>query len=493
MSEKPSMPEKIVIAGAGICGLSTAMTLARPGRSITITERDQAPPAGDADEAFFNWDRRGAAQFRHPHAFLGLMCNLIQDHHPKLMEEFVSAGARKMLFKDMIPAPLRNNYKPLPSDDQLWILMCRRATMETVMRRYVERLPGITIRSGCKITGLLADTREDQIYTKGLKTEHGDIEAGIVIDASGRTSKFAGWLNELGASIGAEHDDAEIVYYTRHYRLEQGQEEPARGDRSGAGDLGYLKFGVFPGDNGHFAIIICLPLAESAFRQAVRDGDGFNTICRNIPGLRPWLAEGKSYATTEPFGIGDIVASWKHFVHDGKADVLNFFAVGDSAFRTNPLYGRGCSTGILHAHILAGVIDSIEDPYQRAMRFDHLTEQELRPIFDASLREDKNGIKRAAAVRQGKLLDRPETVRASLSLAIRDAVRAASRKELDVVRGAMRTFNLLEKPGAFMKEWRIWLIILRYLLRGRKKNASVRLQPGPDRSTMHELLGLTAD
>ncbi len=77
-----------------------------------------------------------------------------------------------------------------------------------------------------------------------------------------------------------------------------------------------------------------------------------------------------------------------------------------------------------------------------------------------------------------------------LRLALQDAVSAASREEIHVVRGAMRTFNLLEKPGAFLNEWRVRLILLRYLFRGRNRNARQRLQPGPTRAEMHRILAV---
>ncbi len=67
------MAQSVAIVGAGIAGMCTALALAKQGFEITLFERDIPPPAGDADQAFFEWQRRGAAQFRHPHAFLGLM------------------------------------------------------------------------------------------------------------------------------------------------------------------------------------------------------------------------------------------------------------------------------------------------------------------------------------------------------------------------------------------------------------------------------------
>ena len=74
------MTHDIAIVGAGICGMCTAISLAGDGHRVTLFERDGAPPPGDADAAFFDWQRRGAAQFRHPHAFRGQMCNLIHEH-----------------------------------------------------------------------------------------------------------------------------------------------------------------------------------------------------------------------------------------------------------------------------------------------------------------------------------------------------------------------------------------------------------------------------
>ncbi|MCH8258052.1 MAG: FAD-dependent oxidoreductase [Proteobacteria bacterium] len=493
--------EKIAIAGAGICGLVTALAVADRGYEITIFERDIPPPDGDADEAFFQWQRKGAAQFRHPHAFLGLMCNLLQENYPKLLDEFYEAGARRIDFVDMLGPHLRASYKPEPADEKLWLLSCRRATIETVLRRYVEKLPNVKILSRCTITGLLADEVDELIYVRGVRCRYKgseaesdfEFESDLVIDASGRTSRFPYWLGQYGADIREEKYDAEIVYYTRHFALNAGQQEPPRDEKRGAGDLGYLKYGVFPGDNGHFAIIICLPLGEKQLRVAVRDGESFLKICEQIPGLERWIDPKRSHPTTQPFGIGDIQSQWRYFVNEGRPVACNFFAVGDVAVRTNPLYGRGCSTGILHAHILADVLAETSDPVTRALWFEQRTEEQLRPIFKTSLREDRSGIKRAAAVMEGRVLDQADSLKNWIRLAFRDAISAAAREDIRVIRGAMKTFNLLETPGEFLKDWNIRMIILRYLLKGRKKNAARRLVSGPGRIELHQALGLAAD
>ncbi len=492
------MNQSIAVVGAGICGLFTSLSLARKGFDVTLFERDVPPPEGSAEEAFFSWQRRGAAQFRHPHAFLGLMCSVLGENYPDLLSELLAAGARKMTFEDMVPKHLQHQYQPEPGDERLWMLLCRRATIETVLRRYVEREPNLTIRSQTFVTDVIVESNQnevgDQVLTvTGLeltdrqnnnsKSVH---QADIVVNASGRADKFYQWLKVKGAQVIEQRDDAEIVYYTRHYALNPGVSEPPRdSDNPSAGDLGYLKYGVFPGDNGHFAVIVCLPNEESELRRAVKDGDKFDQICMHIPGLAPWISPSQATATTTPFGIGEIHAVWRDYNADpAGTKLLNYFAVGDAAARTNPLYGRGCSTGTLHAHLLGEVLAAETDPWQRALNFRAKTEEEIRPIFDASLREDKSGIKKAAAVREGRTVDRAKSLSAWFKLAFADALVAAAKYQLHVYRGIMRTVNLVEKPGTFLRDRKIRNTVLRYMLRGREKNSAARIQPGATRQEM---------
>ena len=96
--ENVNQSESVAIVGAGICGLCTALALNQKGFRVSLFERDVPPPSGDPDQAFFEWTRRGAAQFRHPHAFLGLMCSVLEEKYPDLLEDFFSAGARTVSY-----------------------------------------------------------------------------------------------------------------------------------------------------------------------------------------------------------------------------------------------------------------------------------------------------------------------------------------------------------------------------------------------------------
>tara|TARA_B100000963_G_scaffold82487_1_gene70286 strand:- start:2382 stop:3965 length:1584 start_codon:yes stop_codon:yes gene_type:complete len=487
----------VTIVGSGMCGMLTGLALDRRGFQVTIIERDVPPPDCSANEAFFSWQRKGVAQFRHPHAFLGLMCSVLEENYPDLLERFFEAGARKVSFEDSIPDHLKPQYNPEPGDEKMWVLMCRRATMETVLRTYVTQTTKVTIRNQVSVADIITEKNDSQeVFIRGLSlidhkesNKRSELFSDIVIDATGRSSKFDKWLTSSGVNIKEERDDAEIVYYTRHYRLKDGVSEPPRDAKNPSmGDLGYMKYGIFPGDGGHFALIICLPNEEKELRKAIKSGEKFDEIGMTIPGLRPWLSKNKSEATTAPFGIGNIHAVWRDFTGAGNNRLLNFFAVGDSAIRTNPLYGRGCSTGALHAHILADILSTESDPWSRALRFQEESERKVRPIFQASLNEDKRGIKRAAAIREGVDLDKADSLKKWFALAFGDALMAASRDKLFIHREVMKTINLVEKPGEFLKNKKIQRTVFKYMLRGRKRNAGSRIQPGLTRPKMLEFL-----
>ena len=487
----------VTIVGSGMCGMFTGLALDRRGFDVTIIERDVPPPDCSANEAFFSWQRKGVAQFRHPHAFLGLMCSVLEENYPDLLERFFEAGARKVSFEDSIPDHLKPQYNPEPGDEKMWVLMCRRATMETVLRTYVTQTTKVTIRNQVSVADIITEKNDSQeVFIRGLSlidhqesNKRSELFSDIVIDATGRSSKFDKWLTSSGVNIKEERDDAEIVYYTRHYRLKDGVSEPPRDAKNPSmGDLGYMKYGIFPGDGGHFALIICLPNEEKELRKAIKSGEKFDEIGMTIPGLRPWLSKNKSEATTAPFGIGNIHAVWRDFTGAGNNRLLNFFAVGDSAIRTNPLYGRGCSTGALHAHILADILSTESDPWSRALRFQEESERKVRPIFQASLNEDKRGIKRAAAIREGVNLDKADSLKRWFALAFGDALMAASRDKLFIHREVMKTINLVEKPGEFLKNKKIQRTVFKYMLRGRKRNAGSRIQPGLTRPKMLEFL-----
>ncbi len=492
------MSERILVIGAGIAGLCAALALGPTGREVTLLERDGAPPSGDADEAFRDWNRRGVGHLRQSHAFLARLGKIIKTDHPQLREDLLAFGVRELGFDGMLTPPQRASYKPKPADADFTLLTSRRTTLELVIRRYVERLPNVTIRSGVMVRSLL--TQKDgagMITVTGVAADDVtgpfELTADVVIDAGGKNGSGIEQLIEEGAPIKEEGETAGILYFTRHYRLKPGQSEPSRdGNPPSGGDLGYLKFGVFPADNGCFSVTMCAPEIEYELRKAIMHTEIWDRMIDNLPGLKVWANDERAEAVSKVFGMGDLLSRWRDLASEETPAVLGFFAVGDTLVRTNPLYGRGCSFAAVEGYMLRDILAETADPTARALSYAKRMRKELRPYYLAMRRQDRGSIRRAEqALTPGY---RPSLRSRILRSFIEDGITPAVRLDTDILRETMRGFHMLEHPDAWLRKPGNVVKILGYWARGKKKNAAAYPpKAGPEREEMMQALDLSAD
>ena len=144
---------RIAIIGGSVAGLSGALFLARAGHEVVVLERDAMPLPATPLEAFESWDRRGAPQVRHSHAFLARLRNLLRDRAPDLLAALLAAGAEELRYADLLP-PTMADRAPRPGDDDLVMLACRRLTFEWVLRKLALGEPRIRFRDGAEVVAL---------------------------------------------------------------------------------------------------------------------------------------------------------------------------------------------------------------------------------------------------------------------------------------------------------------------------------------------------
>ena len=489
------MAERVVVLGAGIAGLCAALALGPTGREITLIERDPPPPEGGAEAAFEDWARRGVGHLRHSHAFLARLRTLIRAEHPGLLDALREAGARELTFADSLPGPLREGYVAKPGDEELAVIVSRRTTMELVIRRHVEAQPNVTLRSGAFARGLISERDPGgELIARGLKLEDGlEARAEIVIDAAGRGSPMVEWLAEVGASVPEEVEDCAILYFTRFYRLLPDQAEPVRGRFPSQGDLGYLKFAIFPADNDTFSITLAVPEVEETLRVAVVRPDTFDAICASLPGVAPWTDPTRAAPISRVFGMGDLKSRWREAAPDGRPPAQGLFSIGDSLVRTNPLYGRGCSFAAIEAHLLRDVLGQTADPVERAKLYGERVRATLRPFYDDMRIQD-----RAAARRALRGLDpnpsRPPLRARIMRGFVEDGVSIAVRRDPDLLRSASRAFHMLDPPRQWLGRPAALAKVLTTWARGKTANAAFYPEtPGPRRLEMFAHLGLPTD
>jgi len=488
------MLERVVVIGAGIAGLCMALSLAGSGRELLLLEKDGPPPEGDAEAVFADWNRRGVGQLRHSHAFLARLRTIFKARHPALLEQLAEAGCREIGFVDMLPDALKADYRAAPGDSEMAVLTSRRTTLELVMRRYVEALPAVTIVSGVTVRELIIELLDGgQLHVVGARGERDGAPAewrgDLTVDAAGRTSQAHEQILAAGGGVSENAEACGIVYFTRHYRLRLGIEEPARSKAPGTGDLGFIKYGLFPGDNRCFSITLAVPEIETGVRGAVVRPEVFDQICGLLPGLAPWTDTATAEPISKVFGMGDLKSRWRSFVTEDRRATLSFFAVGDSLLRANPLYGRGCSFAAIQADVLREVLDASADPAVRARVYATRLKAELGPYFDDMRAQDRASIRRAKTGLDPDY-DPPLLARV-LSSFFNDGVRIALRSDLDLLRAAIRDFHMMDRPGAWVRKPANMAKILRWWARGRQRNADLYPPPlGPNRVEMMRILGL---
>jgi 2-polyprenyl-6-methoxyphenol hydroxylase-like FAD-dependent oxidoreductase len=438
---------QIGVVGGGVSGLAAALALARDGHHVTVLERDATPMPASADEAF-DWDRRGAPQVRHSHAFLGKLRCLLRDEYPDLLAALYEAGATDLRFDAALP-PTLVGYEPEPTDDDLAMLACRRTTFEWVLRRAALAEGRVDFRNGVAVDGLLVSpTAAAPLHVEGVRCEDGGtarFDATVV--ATGRRSALPAWLAAAGAPAVPEiHDDTGIVYFSRFYRLRPGQELPQRTGPA-AGDLGYLKYGLFLGDNGTYSLTLAVAAEDVELRRLLDSPDLLDRTGSALTSCAAYL-DGRAQPITGVHKIAGLLSRWRDYVVDGAPLALGLHGVGDAVLATNPLYGRGCTTGFWHAHLLAAALRQHPgDPLAQALAHDAATRAQLQPWVTATIRQDGEARRVAAAILAGKNPDADQTdPQTFLRSVLRDGLRPAMRVDPVVLRAFLRTFNLLAPP-----------------------------------------------
>ena len=122
---------KIVIVGAGMCGLGTALLLARDGHDVTVLERDDDPVPESPQLAWNDWARNGVAQFRQPHNFMPGLRSILEAELPDVQDGLRRAGASRFDLLHPLPPPFTDR-SARAIDDQLWTHTARRPAGEWV-------------------------------------------------------------------------------------------------------------------------------------------------------------------------------------------------------------------------------------------------------------------------------------------------------------------------------------------------------------------------
>ena len=377
---------KIVVTGAGMNGLTTAMLLAGDGHEVTVLERDPAPPP-ISNVAWEQWERRGVAQFRQLHYLHQRWRHLAEAELPGLVDALEEAGAIRFNPVDLFAAAGGRE----PGDEVFDVVTARRPVLESVVASAAAATTGLTIRRGAAVAQLLALHRSvgEAPRVTGVVTESGEqIDADLVVDATGRRSGLPRMLDALGASpLHTEIEPAGFVYFTRHFRSSDGTVPDQRAPLLAH----YDSFSVLtlPADNGTWGVGITASSEDPALRAA-QDLDVWERILHRCASVAHWI---DAEPITDGVALMAKLEDRRHeFVVDGEPVVTGVVAVGDSWACTNPSIGRGITIGLLHSLALRDVIRQVplDQPRELAVAFQAATLASATPWYEATLGFDRH-------------------------------------------------------------------------------------------------------
>jgi 2-polyprenyl-6-methoxyphenol hydroxylase-like FAD-dependent oxidoreductase len=463
---------RIVFVGGGIVGTCAAMMLANDGHDVTVLERDPSPPP-PPDNAWDEWDRRGVNQFRFLHFFLPRFREVADVELPGLTEAMAAAGALRMNSLLDIPDEITGGKRD--GDERFETVTARRPVAESVVAAMAANTPGVTLRRGVAVAGVLtAESSDGIVHVTGVRTEEGEeLTADLVIDSGGRRSSMAAWLRDAGSPGPKETiEDSGFIYYGRHFRSADGSVPPAFGGL--LQHCGSVSLLTLPADNGTWGVGVITSSKDTALRNML-EIDCWEKVVRSFPLVAHWI---DAEPITDVKLMAKIEDRQRNYIVDGKPVATGVVALADAWACTNPSLGRGMSMGLVHAAALRAVLRDtpLDDSRAVATRFGELTDQHVEPLFAETLSFDRHRLAEIDATIEGRPYETEDP-----GWLLGKALEASIMKDPDLLRGFISVVSLLDTganvlscPG--VAERAIALADLTPL-------------PGPDRAGLLALVG----